>query len=141
MPLNLRWTASTRLPVESESLRPDVLAGRSMAEVAARPARVGNESVSLGDLFEVEIQGEDHHLILEGDLSHVRGIGSGMSSGQLTIRGDVGPHLGAGMSGGTIDLFGSASTWAGAELRGGRLRIRGSVGDFLAHRIREAVEG
>lgn len=95
------------------------------------PGRVGREVVRLGDLFRVEGDGSDGQLEIEGDVSHVRGIGSGMASGTLTIRGDAGPHLGAGMSGGTIELSGSASSWVGAEMTGGRIRIRGSAGDSL----------
>ncbi|RUL84315.1 formylmethanofuran dehydrogenase subunit C [Tautonia sociabilis] len=131
MPLLMTWTASTSLPVESDALRPDVIAGRSAEEVAGLPARVGKETVPLGDLFRIEGEGGDGHLILEGDLAHVRRIGAGMASGRLTIRGDVGPHLGAEMLGGTIELTGAASSWAGAEMRGGLIRIRGAAGDAL----------
>jgi formylmethanofuran dehydrogenase subunit C len=131
MPLVFHWLASTTLPVESEVLRPDAIVGRSPSEVSAMPARVGREVVTLGDLFRVEGDGADGHLVIEGDVAHVRGIGAGMASGTVTIRGDAGPRLGAGMSGGTIELFGSASSWVGVEMTGGLIRIRGSAGDFL----------
>lgn len=131
MPLTLRWTDATTLPVSSDALRPDALAGLGPAEAAALPARVGRDTASLGDLFHIEGTCEDGAILLEGDLRHVRAIGAGMASGSLTIRGDVGPRLGSGMSGGSIALFGSAPSWAGSEMKGGLLHIRGSAGDFL----------
>ncbi|CAN5748983.1 formylmethanofuran dehydrogenase subunit C [soil metagenome] len=131
MPLTLHWKGSTTLPVEAEGLRPEDLSPLSAAEVAGRPVPLGKTYADLGDLFRVEGNGADGHLVFEGDLRHVRKIGAGMTSGRLTIRGDVGPHLGAGMLGGSIDLLGSAGPWAGAEMSGGRLSIKGSAGDDL----------
>ncbi|MBX6314344.1 MAG: formylmethanofuran dehydrogenase subunit C, partial [Isosphaeraceae bacterium] len=119
MPLTLRWKGSTTLAVEADGLRPDTLAGLSAAEAARLPAVVGNISAELGELFEVAGDGADGHLVLEGDLRAVRGIGRGMASGRLTVQGDAGTHLGAGMSGGMIEVEGSVGDWAGAELRGG----------------------
>jgi formylmethanofuran dehydrogenase subunit C len=131
MPFMLRWNAGTTLPVEADCLRPDLLRGRTKLDVASLTLAVGKSNVALGDLFQISGDGADGHLILEGDLSHVRRIGEGMASGQLTIRGDVGGHLGAWMSGGTIEIDGSAGDWAGAEMRGGRLRINGRAGNGL----------
>lgn len=131
MPLTLSWTNATTLPVASDALRADRLAGLSASEAAALPARIGNQPATLGDLFRIEGDSGDGPVRLEGDLRHVRGIGSGMSSGSLMIEGDVGPSLGAAMTGGSITLIGSASAWAGAEMRGGCLHIRGSTADYL----------
>jgi formylmethanofuran dehydrogenase subunit C len=92
---------------------------------------VGNGSAELGELFRVEGEGGDDRLTVEGDLEHLYGLGRGMSSGQLVVRGPTGPLLGAEQSGGRIDVAGSVGDWAGAELRGGILSIRGDAGAFL----------
>lgn len=131
MPMTLRWTGATALPVESDHLRPEALAPLSAADAARLPATVGNARAALGDLFRIEGDGSDQQLVLEGDLQHVRAIGAGMASGHLTVRGDVGSRLGAGMAGGTLVLEGDASDYAGAAMRGGLLRIRGRAGDRL----------
>jgi formylmethanofuran dehydrogenase subunit C len=131
MPLTLSWSAATSLPVDGESLRPDALSGLSADEVARVRLPVGNGSAEVGELFRVEGDLADGHLVLVGDLRKVRAIGRGMTSGRLTIRGAAGSRLGAGMTGGTIEVDGSAGDWAGAEMRGGLLRIRGPAGDGL----------
>lgn len=131
MPLTLHRTDATPLPVESDALRADALAGLSPSEVASLPARIGRDQATLGDLFRIEGNEDGDSIILEGDLRQVRRIGAGMSSGSLTIRGDVGPYVAEGMSGGSITVDGSASHWAGAEMSGGILHIRGSAGDSL----------
>ncbi len=130
MPLLIRWTSTESTPVGGEALRPDTLAASAL-EAARLMLPVGNDSAPLGDLAEVSGEGYDGHLIVEGDLRRVSGLGRGMASGRLEIRGDVGPHLAAEMAGGEVELHGSAGDWAGAEMRGGLLRIRGDAGNWL----------
>ncbi len=131
MPLTLRWKDATRLPVEAEALRPSPLARASAGEVARLRLPLGNTSAEAGELFDVEGDGGDGHLVFEGDLRAVRAIGAGLTSGRITVRGDVGPRLGLGMSGGELRVEGSAGPWAGAEMSGGMLRISGDAGDGL----------
>ncbi len=131
MPITLRWLDATTLATESEWLRPDRLGSRTAAEVASLPARVGNASATLGDLFRIEGDAGDGRLDIEGDLRHVRDIGRGMAGGHLTIRGAGGPGVGLEMAGGRIEVDGSVGDWAGAAMRGGHLLIRGNAGDML----------
>jgi formylmethanofuran dehydrogenase subunit C len=131
MPLTLRWRAATTLTVEAEGLRPDRLAALPAGAIARQAIRVGNTIAELGDLFAIEGEAGDGHLLLEGDLRRVDRIGQGMESGTLTIRGDVGTELGAEMSGGLIEVEGDVGDWAAAEMRGGTLRVRGRCGRSL----------
>lgn len=126
----LTWRDATSLPVECPGLRPDLLASLDDHALSHLPARVGRATWDLGALFAIE-RGGDVDLAIEGDLSHLRGLGAGMASGILRVRGDVGPLLGMGMTGGRIEVHGSVSDWAAAEMRGGSLHIRGRAGDFL----------
>jgi formylmethanofuran dehydrogenase subunit C len=131
MALMLRWLGRTTLPVDAAGLDPGALAGLSTAEVARRGVRVGNTAVNVGELFAVSEGADgpsDDALTVEGDLTHVRNLGRGMTGGVLTVRGDAGPHLGAGMTGGVIEVHGRAGDWAGAEMRGGMLRVHGDAG-------------
>ncbi len=131
MSMTLSWKDATRLPVEAEILRPDLLANFQTVEVLKLALQVGRDLVELGDLFDIEGNLDDHHLVIEGDLRHVRQLGQGMGSGRMTIRGDVGSRLGEGMAGGSIELFGNAGDRAGANMRGGMLHIRGSAGHLV----------
>jgi formylmethanofuran dehydrogenase subunit C len=131
MALYLRWKDATRLPVEADRLRPDVLAGVSPSSLGRMALPLGNTSAEVGELFDVEGDIGDGHLVLEGDLRPVRGIGAAMSAGRITVRGDVGPRAGVGMSGGELTIEGSAGSWAGAEMAGGVLRIAGEAGRGL----------
>ena len=113
MSLELQWRGLTRLPVAAEGLAPATLAPLSPAERDRWPLRVGNRSVPLAELFRIEGSIDDGHLVLEGDLGQFRRLGRGMTTGRLTIRGNVGTELGAEMTGGTIDVQGSVGDWAG----------------------------
>ena len=131
MPLTLRWKDATRLPVEAETLRPDALMGLSAEEIARMRLPLGNTSAEVGELFTVQGIPDDGHLVFEGNLRPVRGIGAGMASGRITVTGEVGPRAGLAMSGGELLIDGSAGVWAGAEMTGGFLRITGDAADGL----------
>ena len=123
--LTLREQPDVRL--EADVLTPDRLAGAD--DVAALPVWHGNQRTRLGEFFAVSGAGDD--VRLEGDLSRVRFVGAGMSTGRLTVAGDVGMHAGAGMRGGELHVEGDAGDWAGAAMRGGTLVVRGSAGPRL----------
>ncbi len=127
-------------PLEAGSITPDVLRGKSAFEIAQLPAMHGNQRVSLGDFFQIDEQGTEE-VVLRGDLSRVKNVGSGMTSGRLTVQGNIGMHLGAGMRGGEIHVFGNAGDWAGAEMAGGRIHIRGDAGHCLGGAYRGSRHG
>jgi formylmethanofuran dehydrogenase subunit C len=115
------------VPLEAEVLTPDRLAGAG--DIAALPLWHGNERTRLGEFFAISGAGDD--VRIEGDLRRVKYVGAGMTSGRLTVAGDVGMHAGAGMRGGELHVEGDAGDWAGAEMHGGTLVVRGSAGDRL----------
>jgi formylmethanofuran dehydrogenase subunit C len=129
-PVRLRFRAATSLPVAAAALTPVSLAGRTVAELAALPLRVGNALVPLGEVAEVAA-GDADTLVIEDAFAGLDRLGHGMESGRLEIHGDAGAYLGQGMIGGRIDLFGSTGVLAAAGMRGGVIRIAGDAGDFL----------
>jgi formylmethanofuran dehydrogenase subunit C len=129
-PITFRLKESTKIPIEADSITPDNVIGRSLAEIRALSAFFGRRRVAVGDLFAVE-GGDSASIALEGDLSHVKRIGQRMSRGRITIHGDVGPHLGAEMTGGEIIVHGNVGAWAGAQMSDGRIWVHGDAGPML----------
>jgi formylmethanofuran dehydrogenase subunit C len=117
------------VPLEADVLSPEHLASASSDEIRALPVWHGNERTRVGEFFEVSGSGDE--VRVEGDLSRVKFVGAGMTTGRLTIAGHVGMHAGAGMRGGELHVEGDAGDWAGAGMRGGRLVVRGSAGRQL----------
>jgi formylmethanofuran dehydrogenase subunit C len=130
MTLTLTLREQPAVPLETEGLCPDRLAGASREEIEALPAWHGNERTRVGEFFAVS-GGGDEDVRVEGDLSRVKFVGAGMTAGRLTIAGDVGMHAGAKMRGGELHVEGDAGDWAGAGMRGGRLVVHGSAGRQL----------
>jgi formylmethanofuran dehydrogenase subunit C len=129
--LHLRYRGTTTIPIEAECLTPDNLVGKSSAQIAAMLVQYGNAAAPLGDFFAVEGNSENQEIEIVGNCSRVKQIGAGMTSGRITIRGDVGMHLGAEMTGGEIQVHGRAGDWVGAEMRGGRIHIHGDAGNLV----------
>jgi formylmethanofuran dehydrogenase subunit C len=130
MTLTLTLREQPDVPLEAEVLTPDRLEG----DIAALPLWHGKERTRVGEFFEVSGAGDD--VRVEGDLSRVRYVGAGMTTGRLTVAGDVGLQAGAGMRGGELRVEGDAGDHAGAAMRGGTLVVRGSAGRGLGEHMR-----
>jgi formylmethanofuran dehydrogenase subunit C len=129
--LRLTYIGTTTIPVEAECITPNGLAGKTLGEITALLVQHGNAQVALGEFFRVDGDAADQRLVLEGDCSRVKWVGAGMTSGSLTVEGNVGMHVGAEMRGGTIEVKGNAGDWVGAEMRGGGIRVRGNAGHLV----------
>jgi formylmethanofuran dehydrogenase subunit C len=128
------------VPLEAESLSPDVMASLSHDAIRALPVYLGKRQKRVADFFTVEGEpGEE--LVIEGDATKIKWIGRGMTRGRITITGHAGMHLGAYMKGGTIEVSGNATDWLGAEMSGGLIRIRGNAGGQVGAAYRGSPSG
>lgn len=142
MPLTLRERTPTSLPIEVSGIRPDRLRECSVAEIEQEPILVGNETVPLAEIFAISgTANEDLTHVWDGSLSHVKGLGAGLTLGQVRVTGSAGMHAGARLNGGEVVIEGDAGDWAGAEMRGGLLTILGNAGDSLAGAYRGQTRG
>src|SRR5918992_5131543 len=130
MPLTLTLREPPAVPLETEGLTPDRLAGRPRGEIETLTVWHGIRRARLADFFTVSGDGEAE-LRVEGDLRRVKFVGAGMASGRLTIVGDGGMHTGAEMRGGELVVEGDVGDFAGTGMRGGRLLVCGSAGQQL----------
>jgi formylmethanofuran dehydrogenase subunit C len=129
-------------PVNAECINPDVFQGKDTAEIANLIVFEGNKQKKLSELFKIE---EDNaatpSITINGDVSEVRKIGTGMKNGEIVINGNVGMHLGEKMAGGKITVNGDACQWAGGSMKKGLIEIHGNAGDYLASPYRGSTEG
>ena len=137
--LTLQRSVDT-VPLEAESICPDVIAGLDNNAVRALPVYLGKRQCRLDDFFAVDGENSDE-IELRGDLRKVRWIGRGMSRGRISIDGNAGMHLGAYMKGGTIEVSGAASDWVGAEMSGGVIRVAGNAGGQIGAAYRGSPRG
>jgi formylmethanofuran dehydrogenase subunit C len=128
------------VPLEAETLSPDVIASLGHDELCALPVVLGKRQCRLEDFFDVEGPGSDD-IEIHGDVGRVKWIGRGMTRGRIKIAGNAGMHLGAHMKGGTIEVSGNASDWIGAEMRGGVIRIGGDAGGQIGAAYRGSLSG
>jgi formylmethanofuran dehydrogenase subunit C len=138
--VKLTFHHSPEVPMEAEVITPSSLTGLCEAEVSALPLQYGNERVPLGEFFRVSGRYEGE-IRVEGDLSRVKMIGSGMSAGRIVVDGDAGMHLGTGMSGGEIIVKGNAGDWVAPDLTGGRITIHGNAGHLVGSAYRGSSVG
>lgn len=133
-PTRLILEDDSDLPIESPSLTPERLAGRTAREIARLPAMLDGRDTVLGELFAIE-PGLADDVELAGDLARVAGIGAGMRHGRLVVRGPAGPRLGEAMLGGSILVEGDAGHGVGADMSGGLLAVVGRMGDEAGSRM------
>ena len=128
------------VPLEAETISPDVTANLTHDAVRALPVFLGKRQCRLDEYFDVEGSASDD-IELRGDASKVKWLGRGMTRGRLRIHGNAGMHLGAYMKGGTIEVSGNASDWVGAEMSDGLIRIGGNAGGQVGAAYRGSMTG
>jgi len=138
--ITLTLKEQPHVPLEAESLSPDVTAGLSLDAVRALPVYLGKRQRRVDDFFEVDGAAGDE-LEIRGDAGKVKWIGRGMTRGRVTVRGHSGMHLGAYMKGGAIEVSGNASDWLGAEMSGGLIRVHGNAGGQVGAAYRGSRAG
>jgi formylmethanofuran dehydrogenase subunit C len=138
--ITLTLKQQPNVPLEAESLCPDVMAGQTHEAIRALPVYLGKRQGRLDEFFEVEGAASDE-LEIRGDAAKVKWIGRGMTRGRITIEGNAGMHLGSAMKGGIIEVSGNASDWLGAEMTGGLIRVHGNAGGQVGAAYRGSMQG
>lgn len=137
--LTLKQPVET-VPLEAESICPDVTVDLDHSAVCALPVYLGKRQCRIDDFFTVDGEKSDE-IAVSGEMKKVRWIGRGMTRGTITIDGNAGMHLGAYMKGGTIEVSGSASDWVGGEMSGGLIKIAGNAGGQIGAAYRGSPRG
>ena len=132
--LTLTLRECPRQRLDLSAFTPDVLAGKSLAEIQSLPLWLDNRQTAAGNLFAIEGDELDR-IVIQSDSDRLDGIGAGMTRGTLIVEGRAGAYLGQGMRGGELRVSGDAGIFAGTGMTGGVLRIDGDAGDFLGAAI------
>ncbi len=128
------------VPLEAESISPDLMAEAAHDVICALPVFHGKRQCRLDDFFEVDGAASDQ-ILLRGDAARVKWIGRGMTRGSIRVVGNAGMHLGAYMKGGAIEVTGNGSDWIGAEMKAGEIRVQGNVGGQIGAAYRGSMQG
>lgn len=128
--VTLSLRAAPDLAVDCSPLNPDRLAGLSLEAIAALALPMGNGSVPVGELFELDREAGEG-VVIRHACDRLDRVGAGMSGGALRVVGDVGGWLAFGLTGGRVEVSGNAGAFAASGMAAGTLHVRGRVGDFL----------
>jgi formylmethanofuran dehydrogenase subunit C len=127
--LTLKTTPPQRLDLSA--LLPNLLAGKSVKDIAAIDLATTREKITVGDLFKIRAGSADE-IRFEGGSERFDSVGQGLTEGRIVVTGDVGTNAGRKMTGGELAISGHAGPYAGSGIAGGRIEIAGNAGDFLA---------
>ncbi|MCS3901252.1 formylmethanofuran dehydrogenase subunit C [Methanococcus voltae] len=136
-----------RFPVECDMITPDNFFGKSNEEIQAVKLWKSSVQYPLSEFFDVKGDGQgtesaaDIHIIIDGTVPKMKLIGYSMTTGKITVNGDVNYHVGCEMKGGEIEVNGNAGSWAGREMEGGTIIIHGNAGDHIGGSYRGKWEG
>lgn len=134
----LKTEAAQRIDVSP--LTPDRLTGKSIADIAGMDLYSGNRKLRVDQIF--DINGSDTgDIVIRNSCNKLDYIGSGMTSGRLTVIGDAGDYLGFEMAGGEIEVKGNVEAFAASGMRNGFLHIQGNAGDYLGGAIAGNKQG
>ena len=133
------------VPIDTEVISPNILAEKSLEEIAMLKVWEGNRRIRLGEVF--TIKGEtggpasEFCIVVSGNVEKIRRLGYQMNSGFLKIEGNAGMYVGQEMCGGSISVKGNAGSWPGSKMRGGIIEIFGDAGDHVGVAYRGSRDG
>ena len=90
------------LSIDLGGITPDYMAGLSLETIHRLRVQADGNACELGMLFRLRGDASEQRMECIGDFSRVHWLGARMSSGTLSVSGNVGRHAGAGLSGGTL---------------------------------------
>ena len=141
MPLRLTLRQTTTIPVEVEGITPDVVGGKSLADIERLEIYHGNRKLPLAEFFTVAGDPADEIIEWGGQLSGVHWLGAKMKSGRMQVLGSAGRHVGSEMRGGEVHVEGDVSDWLGGEMHGGLIHVRGRAGHLVGAAYRGSARG
>ena len=138
--ISLTLKEQPNVPLEAETLSPDITSTLTHDALCALPVQLGKRQRRLDDFFTVEGEASDE-ITINGDARKIKWIGRGMTRGRIQVEGHAGMHLGAYMKGGSIEVSGNVTDWIGAEMTGGMIRVRGNAGGQVGAAYRGSLAG
>jgi formylmethanofuran dehydrogenase subunit C len=127
--LTLRQHPDQRLDLSP--LVPNLISGKSAAEIERIELQTTRWRVSVGDLFRLRM-GDAERIRIENACDRLDRIGHAMTGGEMFVEGDAGVQAGRLMAGGNLTITGNTGPWAASGMKSGQLEIRGATGAFLA---------
>jgi formylmethanofuran dehydrogenase subunit C len=134
----LRQKPDQRLDLSA--LVPNLLAGKSAAEIERIELQTTRHRVPVGDIFRVRM-GDAAQLRIEGGDARLDRVGHAMTGGVIIVEGDVGVQAGRSMAGGRLTIRGHAGPWAASGMKRGVVEIRGAAGDYLGGPLAGEIAG
>lgn len=130
MTLVLTVKIPLRQRVDMAPLIPELLQGKSTAEIGNIQLQSGNGFLSTGDIFLIEGQA-DTSLTIRGESAKLDYIGRGMKEGEILVEGHAGSYAAMQMRGGRLTVNGNIDAYGACEMKNGTIIIKGNAGDFL----------
>lgn len=116
--------------IDCSPLTSDELADKSIADIKKIELVIGNTTEQLDSLFDVT--GDDSTDIkFINSCDKLDFIGRNMTSGKITVEGNVGAYLGLFLEGAEIEVTGNTDIYTACEMKSGQIKINGNAGDFV----------
>tara|TARA_R110002050_G_scaffold269917_2_gene412655 strand:- start:202930 stop:203745 length:816 start_codon:yes stop_codon:yes gene_type:complete len=116
--------------VDCSPLTPDLLIGKSIAEISEIALVIGNTTARVDSLFDVT--GDDTADIkFANSMDKLDFVGRNMTTGNISIEGSVGAYLGLFLEGGQIEVAGDTGIYTACEMKSGQIKINGNAGEFV----------
>jgi formylmethanofuran dehydrogenase subunit C len=116
--------------IDCSPLTPDLLVDKSITDIAEIELVTGNSSARVDSLF--DISGDNTADIkFANSTDKLDFVGRNMTTGKITIEGNVGAYLGLFLEGGQIEVTGNTGIYTACEMKSGQIKINGNAGEFV----------
>ena len=128
--LTLKLKTTLEFTLNMSPVTPDNLANKTNAQIKKIKINYGKQTLTINDFFTVTGT-NTKNIQIKASSEKLSVIGHKMSSGTITVSGNVGDFVGQHMRGGLIKIQGDAGSWVGNGMKNGQIEINGNVGDYV----------
>ncbi|MEM1370753.1 MAG: formylmethanofuran dehydrogenase subunit C [Pseudomonadota bacterium] len=129
--LRLRLRHQPPVRLDMSAIVPERLQDLALSEMASIPLAYGPKPIRLGDIFDVDGDVCDGHIVIEGSHGRLDRIAAGLSGGTIRVEGAIGHYGAHRMTGGEFIVSGDAGHHLASSLVGGLVHVMGHAGDHL----------
>lgn len=101
-------------------------------EIKSQSLKIGNETINIGDLFEITGKYPSESIVLENTNEQMDYVGHNLLTGtQFTVKGNCGHFAGAELAGGILNIEGNVQDYAGCAMTKGLIEVTGNGGNYI----------
>ncbi len=136
------YKGSTHMRIDMRWLSDALNQSSKAEEVKSNSLHIGNETIKIGDLFDISGGDFTDSVVLENSHKKMDYIGSKLQAkNKIKVEGDCGHYVGAQLAGGKLKVNGNTLDYTACSMKQGTIKISGNCGHYAGSAMAGTKKG